>query len=193
MGQSLSWVKKCSELQRNSDDKKIIAACPFVFMSLSFIHFLFRVCRFVVPRLEKEQISFPWGSIWATPGESYMCVFCKYGKMESLLLIQICGVDLLFPLKPMWTALIYGKKVTFNNKIAHGKRENGNSLLTAGMLSFQCFYVLRAVESWIWKSCGIWSGECVCNPLTPPQGVETTSSGGSQGYFQPADISDSLW
>lgn len=42
------------------------------------------------------------------------------------------------------------------------KRENCNCLLTAGMLSFQWFCVLQAVESWHRKSCGIWFGVCVC-------------------------------
>lgn len=96
------------------------------------------------------------------------------------------------------------EKVTFSNNIAHKKGK------TATVCSLQVCPAFSASVS-----CRQWSPGnekavafgpgcvcaylhlcvcmCVCaQTLTPPQGVETTSSGGSQGYFQPADISDNL-
>lgn len=73
------------------------------------------------------------------------------------------------------------------------KRKNCNSLLTAGMLSFQCPAGNGALAlKKLWHLVKCVCCKCVCNPLTPPQGVDTTSYGGSQGYFQPTDISDNL-
>lgn len=94
------------------------------------------------------------------------------------------------------------EKVTFSNNIKKGKLQ-----LFAHCRYAQLSVLLCPVGSGVLAMKKLWHlvqgvyvlicicvCACVCvrNPLTPPQGVETTSSGGSQGYFQPADISDSL-
>lgn len=62
------------QLSRQKDNSCCCCCCAFVFYFIIFMHFCFyRVHQFFVARAEKEKISFPWGSIWAMPGESYIC------------------------------------------------------------------------------------------------------------------------
>lgn len=84
------------------------------------MHFLFRVCQAAVRRVENKQTSFPWGSICAAPGESYICgCLGNMGKngIPSVIFFAIVDLNLLclfafFPLKQIRTLLvpIYGWK-----------------------------------------------------------------------------------
>lgn len=76
MGEEVLWAP---EQRRWREDNNCLSFCFYVFV---FMPFPFRVCQFAVPRLGKKRISFPWGSIWTTPGENYMdgCL----GNMDRL-------------------------------------------------------------------------------------------------------------
>lgn len=174
------------------------------------MHFTCRVCQFAVPRLEKEQISFPWGSIWATPGENYVCgCSANMERVNPSCFYKYVVFNCYF-LRHRWELQCHlcMEKVTFNNNIAHEKKgklqlfahcryaQLSVILCPAGggvLAPKKLWHLVRCVCVCVWLGVCVCVRACVCNPLTPPQGVETTSSGGSQGYFQPADISDSLW
>lgn len=75
MGVEVLWVP---ELRRRHKDNGFFFFCFYVFV---FLRFLFRVCQVAVRRVENKQTPFPWGSIWAAPGESY--IFGCLGNVEN--------------------------------------------------------------------------------------------------------------